>query len=148
MKKISLTLLASFAITTGLSAHCQMPCGIYHDKMVFNGLMEDVQTLEKGISVLTETSMDTIEGHNKATRWIVLKEQVCDNVASVVVKHFLQQRVKGNEENLDQKLRNAHQILVLSMKVKQNVDGGLVKELGEAIHSFQHLMVPDAEHQH
>ena len=40
-----------FALSIGqLSAHCQIPCGIYHDQMVIKGLEEDIETLTKSVN--------------------------------------------------------------------------------------------------
>jgi Nickel-containing superoxide dismutase. len=45
---------------SSLSAHCQMPCGIYHDQMVYDKIDEYYETMFKGVSVLDDNKFDTL----------------------------------------------------------------------------------------
>ena len=73
MKKVlaTLSVLACLAIASvDLSAHCQVPCGIYADDVVFGELMTDVQTIEKAMGQINELSADPTKNANQLVQRI------------------------------------------------------------------------------
>ena len=56
--KNSLLVLAGLVLASvNLSAHCQVPCGIYADDVVFGELMTDVKTIHKAMNQINHTKI-------------------------------------------------------------------------------------------
>lgn len=147
MKHFILAIL--FALSTGqLSAHCQIPCGIYHDQMVVNGLKEDVETLTKSVNAIHTNAKVTAQDQNQLIRWVMNKEKHADKLANTLVEYFLKQRITLDAEKLQDKVVSVHKMLVLSMKVKQSVDLGTVAELKKELNTFITLMDLDHPENH
>lgn len=143
MKK-SLLLLAGLcslgASVSSLSAHCQVPCGIYADDNVFVTLETDVKTIQKAMAELANEKTAT----NQKVRWVNNKEAHAQSIQDVVAQYFLAQRVKidgasNDKENYTQKLTLLHQITVYAMKCKQTTDMENAKKLSKAIADFKAL---------
>lgn len=157
MKKTrTLVILAALATAAGaatvliangaVSAHCQMPCGIYDDATRFALLEEDVATIEKSMNQIRDLS--TAEGDpehaNQIARWVMTKEDHAGLFTDVVVQYFLQQRVKAvapdaghDYEHYVQKLTLCHEMLVTVMKCKQTVDLANVEKLRTLLADFK-----------
>ena len=127
-----------------VSAHCQIPCGIYNDAMRFTMMEEHITTIEKSMKLIAELSEDPAENANQIVRWTTNKENHADELAEIVVKYFLQQRIKpiASPEGEDakeylEKLRLCHEILVASMKAKQSIDLQHVEQLKGLAAAFQ-----------
>jgi nickel superoxide dismutase len=120
-------------------SHCQIPCGIYHDDLVFGKLMENVTTIEKSVREIDSLSEkeQTALTVNSMTRWVINKEKHADDIATVMAQYFLQQRLKLDDANLGVKLTKAHRVMVMAMKVKQTVNLEIVDELKKSIQDFQ-----------
>ena len=126
-------------------AHCQIPCGIYNDEARFTLMEEHVTTIEKSMKLITGLSNDDPQSHtNQIVRWVANKEQHADELSDIVVKYFLQQRVKpvqatsGAERNTYVKhLTLCHGVLVTSMKAKQSTDLAHVEKLKKLIAEFK-----------
>src|SRR5947207_1435893 len=113
-KKIFIGILAAGLCHIGLiQAHCQMPCGIYHDDMVFDQIDQYVETMYKGISVLDDNKFANVKDKNEFVRWIIQKEKASDEAAALITEYFLQQKIKPNEEDTVKKLTAAHKLLTL-----------------------------------
>ena len=128
------------------SAHCQIPCGIYDDAMRFTMIEEHITTVEKSMKSIEELSEDPTGNANQLVRWVLNKETHADELAEIVTKYFLQQRIKpvASTEGDDgrkylEKLRLCHEILVASMKAKQTADLQYVKELRSLASDFRIL---------
>ena len=154
MKKIVL-IAALVAVTVVshqmVSAHCQIPCGIYDDPARFTALAEHITTIEKSMNQIGELSKDPGANANQVTRWVMNKEDHADQLSAIVTEYFLQQRIKpvaagsGHEREVYVgKLVACHQMLVASMKAKQTTDLGHVRTLRESLSQFKTLY----EHKH
>lgn len=126
-----------------VSAHCQIPCGIYNDPMRFTMLEEHIVTIEKSMNLITELAEDPAEHANQLVRWTINKEKHADEFADIVTKYFLQQRVKPVESletpggtKYVEKLRLCHEMLVASMKAKQTTDLEHVEKLRTCLAKF------------
>ena len=111
-----------------LSAHCQMPCGIYHDNMVYDQIDQFVETVYKGITVLNDSKFSTPKERNEYIRWVGEKESSCNNVAELILTYFLQQKIKPGEAATVKRLTCAHNLLFLLVAIKQNTDIDTVKQ--------------------
>lgn len=126
-----------FAAPVALNAHCQMPCGIYHDNMVYDQIDQFVETVFKGISVLNDSKFSTPKERNEYIRWVGEKESSCSNVAELILTYFLQQKIKPGEKDTVKKLTSAHNLLFLLVAIKQNTDLNTVKEFNGEWEKFK-----------
>lgn len=109
-------------------AHCQIPCGIYHDELRFEMIMEDIETIEKSMTEINEISKSSDKNYNQLVRWVNNKELHAQKIQDTVSEYFLAQRVKITPAD-DPKygdyvksLELLHQINVYAMKTKQTTD--------------------------
>jgi len=131
------TLASQLLIQTFVSSHCQLPCGIYHDEMVFDQIDQYVETMVKAISVLNEDNYKTVQDHNVSTRWIMLKESGSNEVADIITTYFLQQKIKPDEADTTKKVLSAHKMLFSLVKIKQMVDLKFLNDFYEEWEKFK-----------
>jgi len=137
----SIVALLTFSATPYLSAHCQVPCGIYSDETVLIDLHTHQSTIAKAMKQITELSKEPGKNANQLTRWINNKEEHATKIQTTMTDYFLAQRLKlaeadSNKESYLKKLTLAHQIIVLSMKCKQTTDLENAEKLHKAIDAF------------
>lgn len=130
-------LFAAVVNTSLLSAHCQMPCGIYHDDMVFDQIDQYVETMYKAISILKDNKSQTPRDRNEFTRWVLQKETASDEVADTITTFFLQQKIKPGEQDTIKRITAAHKLLFLLVGIKQNVDLAIVEEFADQWEKFK-----------
>ena len=142
--KIYTALFASFvfslaAIMPGQSAlaHCEVPCGIYDDQRRFEDMLEDQETIAKGMVKIREMAgkSDPLSV-NQMVRWISTKESHATNVQHTISQYFMTQRIKADKEGYAEKLAAAHAVMVAAMKCKQNTDADVANTLKEKIFDF------------
>ncbi len=143
------SILCSFAITATFTsaafAHCQIPCGIYDDAARFKALAEHITTIEKSINEITALSAKeklTPQEQNQLVRWVANKEHHADDLAEIVTKYFLQQRIKpakdaSGEATVAVHLTLLHKLLVGAMKSKQNADVATTAALKTTLAAFE-----------
>jgi nickel superoxide dismutase len=138
MKRIALLATTLMLLSqSNLSAHCQMPCGIYHDDMVYDQIDQFVETVYKGISVLNESKFATVKDRNEFARWVAEKESSCCETANLITVYFLQQKIKPGEDDTVKRLTSAHKLLFLLVAIKQNPDLEYVKQFNEEWEKFK-----------
>lgn len=144
MKVKCFLLMCAGLFFTGLnaSAHCQVPCGIYADDVVFGELMTDVQTIEKAMKQIIALGETPAENPNQLVRWVNNKESHAHNIQDTMSAYFLAQRIKlelkdSDPEQYAELVGLAHTVTVLAMKCKQTVDLANATALHEALHAFQ-----------
>lgn len=130
-------LFVAACYTLDLNAHCQMPCGIYHDDMVFDQIDQYVETVVKGITVLEDSKFKTIRERNEFIRWVMEKEKSSNDVAELITTFFLQQKIKPGEEDTPERLASAHRLLFLLVKIKQNADLKVVYDFYQEWEKFK-----------
>jgi nickel superoxide dismutase len=133
---MTLALMAA-AIPARVEAHCQIPCGIYDDEMRFAMLEEHITTIEKSMKLIDELSADPGKNANQLVRWVINKEDHADEMASIVTKYFLQQRLKLDDPEWAAKVKPCHEILFYSMKAKQTTDQANVEKLRAAVKALK-----------
>jgi nickel superoxide dismutase len=131
-----------------VEAHCQIPCGIYGDEMRFQMLEEHITTIEKSMKLITELSADPGKNANQLARWVINKENHADEMAAIVTKYFLQQRLKLDDPQWAAKVKPCHEILFYSMKAKQTTDHANVEKLSAAVKALKsaYFTKKQAEH--
>jgi len=138
---LAIVALFSFASTSSLYAHCQVPCGIYSDDTVLIDLQTHQQTIAKAMVQINELSTDAGKNANQISRWVSNKEEHATKIQDTMTQYFLAQRVKlaQSESNKDaylNKLSLIHQIIVHAMKCKQTTDPANAQGLLETIEAF------------
>ncbi len=128
-------------------SHCQIPCGIYDDDARFKEMAEHITTIEKSIKLIEELSAKgklSAQDQNQLVRWVANKEQHADAIAEIVTQYFLQQRIKPAPEGDDAAAKKyathlslLHQLLVGSMKAKQQASLDTVAALRKALAGFE-----------
>ncbi len=134
------------AASTGLMAHCEIPCGIYDDELRITLLEEHCVTIEKSMKMIGELSAADEINYNQLVRWVTNKEAHADELQYIVSQYFMTQRIKpapdGDEaarEKYTKQLSLLHRMLVAAMKAKQTVDPAHVEELRRLIEEFAAL---------
>ncbi|MDP4625275.1 MAG: superoxide dismutase, Ni [Akkermansiaceae bacterium] len=131
----------SFAAPTQLSAHCQVPCGIFDDQNVIDAMGTDVVTIEKAAQQIVELSKDPAANAQQIVRWTNNKESHAQSIQEKVLNYFLAQRLKLPETDADKelyakKLALSHEVIVAAMKCKQSTDPATVAKLKELMVTF------------
>ena len=148
-----IAVLAFLMVPSTASAHCQVPCGIYHDDARIQAMHEDATTIGKAVTKMVQiiehqdrclkskkcTLKERAKLQNQLPRWVATKEAHASRVITTVSEYFLTQKIKpvaakdpGYSAYL-QKLADHHAVMVAAMKTKQNADHGSVKTLNAAI---------------
>jgi len=135
-----------------VSAHCQIPCGIYHDQMRIDMMNEDIETIEKSMNSINEISAAENKDYNQLVRWVDNKETHADKIMEVVTEYFMAQRVKlvdssdktAHDKYLKQ-LEKLHHIQVYAMKCKQTTDLANVTMLKKLVKEFADLYFVPSE---
>lgn len=143
MKKFLLACLpVVFLSASPVSAHCQIPCGIYDDNTVIKSMHTDFETIEKASKTIIELSKDPAKNAHQLTRWITNKESHAQAIQEKVLNYFLAQRLKLPAADADKKtymakLELCHKIIVTAMKCKQSTDAKNVATLHDLLHDFE-----------
>ena len=159
---------AALALAVGLNAapapqpaaapapfHCQVPCGIYGDRMRIDMLMEDCATIEKGMAQIKEMESSQTMNSNQMVRWVVTKDEHAAKIQEQVASYWLAQRIKapveGGPEAREKYLKQLelmHGITVAAMKCKQTIDPAHVEAVRELALEFSstYFSAEDLEH--
>jgi nickel superoxide dismutase len=141
---------------TVVPVHCQVPCGIYGDKMRIDMLMEDTATIEKGMKMLQDMDKEEDPSKNQVVRWVMNKDDHAQAIQNTVASYWLAQRIKTPAEGADaaaqakygKQLELMHRITVAAMKCKQTTDSthpSTLRSLGLAF-SKTYFSAEDLEH--
>ena len=149
MKKLFLTILAallplSVAIST-VSAHCEIPCGIYDDQLRTQLIAEHATTIEKSIKQILELSKASPTNYNQLVRWVNNKENHATEIQHIVSQYFMTQRLKPDQEKYSEKLILLHKMLIAAMQCKQTTDLSPVSALRTHLKEFE-LLYFDTNH--
>jgi nickel superoxide dismutase len=129
------------AVPTNLSAHCQVPCGIYDDDNVIGSMHTDFLTIEKACTEIVALSKDPAANAQQLVRWTTNKDKHAQDIQDKVLNYFLAQRLKLPETDADkaayvEKLKLCHEVIVTAMKCKQSTDAANVEKLKGLLDSF------------
>jgi nickel superoxide dismutase len=143
MKKLILSLpavllLLLFSIST-VSAHCEIPCGIYDDQLRIQLIAEHATTIEKSMNQIMELSKANPTNYNQLVRWVTNKENHATEIQHIVSQYFMTQRIKPDQEKYSEKLILLHKMLITAMKCKQTTDLAHVNALRAHLKEFEML---------
>ena len=153
---IYLAVIVIINSSNNLFGHCQVPCGIYDDAVRIVLLKEHVATIEKAMNQIEQLSQSkrNAQNMNQLTRWVNTKEEHATLIQSMVADYFLAQRIKPKKKNEDGRQLYVDQTLVLqqiivaTMKCKQNVDNSRPKEVNKLLNQFVNLYFDDHGKEH
>ncbi len=138
MRRFIFTATACFLLSgASLFAHCQMPCGIYHDDMVYDQIDQYVETMVKGVAKIKDNKFSTPAERNEGVRWIMTKDRISDDTAQLITGYFLQQKIKPGEPDSIKRIESAHKMLFLIVGIKQSVDFKSVSDFAEEWEKFK-----------
>lgn len=141
-------LAAAAALPRTVSAHCQIPCGIYDDHARVEAMLEDVTTAEKAVKQIAELAdKSDAQSKNQLVRWVMNKEKHAQNIISTISDYFLTQRVNPAQKDYVERLVKHHAVIIAAMKVKQNVALKDVEELKKCVEALAGYY-PEPEHKH
>jgi nickel superoxide dismutase len=123
-----------------VSAHCEVPCGIYADQRRFEEMLEDQATIAKAVASMEEISTrlasePTVQDMNQIARWTTTKETHATNTQHIIAQYFMTQRIKPGGDNV-KNLVAAHAVMVAAMKCKQTADQATADALRKTILDF------------
>jgi nickel superoxide dismutase len=144
---LACTILTAVAIpllnAVAALAHCEIPCGIYDDKMRIAMIAEDITTVEKSMKQIVVLSAQKEKDLNQIVRWIENKEDHADKIAHTVTQYFMTQRLTpvapDRKQEYDlylKKLTILHNMLIQAMKAKQTTDLQVVESLRTLLDDF------------
>jgi len=158
MKLIATVTLLTVALVMWAApvlSHCEVPCGIYGDKMRFEMIAEHITTIEKSMKMITELGSAGEMNYNQIVRWVNNKEQHATEIQHIVSQYFLTQRIKPVDHSkaddyakYTAHLEMLHHMLVYAMKCKQTTDAAMVNHLREATANFRASYLGPEEEAH
>ena len=144
--KVATVAFMALLISQRLSAHCEIPCGIYNDELRASLITEHIGTIEKSMQQIAELSKAGEKNYNQIVRWVQNKEAHAGEIQHIVTQYFLTQRVKPADpadkaahEKYVAQLKALHGLLVAAMKAKQTTDLAHVATLRELLGQFRAL---------
>jgi nickel superoxide dismutase len=126
-------------------SHCDIPCGIYDDRMRIQMIDEHIATIEKSMKEIVKLQEEKPISYNQLVRWVVNKEDHANQLQEIVSQYFMTQRIKTDAKDYEKKVAVLHQLLVYAMKCKQTTDLSNTQKLRELIEQFEALYF---EHKH
>jgi nickel superoxide dismutase len=120
-------------------SHCEIPCGIYDDRMRIQMIDEHIATIEKSMKEIVKLQEEKPINYNQMVRWIVNKEDHANQLQEIVSQYFMTQRIKTDAKDYEKKVAVLHQLLVYAMKCKQTTDLSHTQKLRELLKQFEGL---------
>ena len=141
MNKIYLSFLVINLLASNIvSAHCQIPCGIYDDASRIILIKENFQTIKKSMDQIERLSdLSDPLSKNQTTRWIFTKEYHAQDIQDIISEYFLTQRIKETDKEYTKKLEHLHKLLVIAMKCKQTINTSYTDQANSLIDNFSIL---------
>jgi len=135
---LPIAIIISLLSSNWLSAHCQVPCGVYGDSARFAQMLEDQTTIAKAIAQINDlAAKNDAQSANQLSRWVSTKEDHANKIQKIIAEYFLTQRIKSSSEKYEDLLKGAHSVMVAAMKCKQGTDSKNADGLKTAIKNFK-----------
>lgn len=152
MKVRILLLLAMLALPKVVYTHCEIPCGIYDDEVRFSLLAENITTIEKSMTKISELSSGGEKNYNQLVRWITNKEEHAAKFVNIVTQYFMTQRIKEIAPDADgydvyvKQVTLMHAMIRTAMKCKQTTDLSNSAALSSLLKEFEKLYLAGHSH--
>ena len=125
---------STLLLQQNVSAHCQIPCGIYDDHARVQAMLEDAATVEKSVKLIAELAgKSDAQSQNQLVRWVMNKEKHAQQIIATISDYFLTQRVKTSQEDYAERLARHHAVILAAMKAKQNSEAKFATSLTASI---------------
>ena len=138
-----------------VNAHCEVPCGIFHDELRIELIKEHIETIKKSMNQIMEIQNSSEINYNQLVRWINTKEDHANKIQEIAEQYFLAQRVKFASPDDKEKyskyitqLTYLHEIVVYAMKTKQSTDLSFTEKLAESLVNFENAYFGPDAHRH
>ena len=128
-----------FLTATNVTAHCEIPCGIYDDELRANLIYEHSVTIEKSMKEIAELSKQNPVNYNQLVRWVSNKEEHATMIQHTISQYFMTQRIRPDAEKYIDKLSVLHKMLQTAMKCKQSIDLANIQTLRSLLKEFEIL---------
>ena len=135
-----------FITAAKVTAHCEIPCGIYDDKLRASLIYEHSVTIEKSIKKISELSKQNPVNYNQLIRWVSNKEEHATIIQHIISQYFMTQRIKPDTEKYLDKLSVLHKMLQAAMKCKQSTDLANIQTLRSLLKEFEILYFGQSQH--
>ena len=136
---LSAALLIAFWSGT-VAAHCEVPCGIYDDRLRVHMIAEHLVTIDKSMDQINKLSKEEPVNYNQLIRWTNNKEKHANEIQQIVCQYFLTQRIKPEDtKRYLEKLAVLHKMLIHAMNCKQTTDLSQVATLRSLLREFEIL---------
>lgn len=138
-----LTAVGVLFLSATAGAHCEIPCGIYGDRMRIAMIAEDIATIEKSMIQIVKLSKAGDKNYNQLVRWVTNKDHHATRIQETVNQYWMTQRIKpvptGDAKHATyiQQLSLLHGMLVSAMKTKQTTDLAHITKLRELLKKFE-----------
>ncbi|MBD3179308.1 MAG: superoxide dismutase [Candidatus Latescibacteria bacterium] len=149
-RKTSVLFLILMALSARTAvAHCEIPCGIYDDRMRIEMIREHIDTIEKSMNMIEKLTGSEEKNYNQIVRWISNKEEHAEALQHIVWQYFMTQRIKPVDPGDDgyghyaEQTVLLHRMLVHSMKSKQTLDMAHISALRKLVDSFEKAYFKD-----
>ena len=150
MRTIITSLAVGFlflAVTAAnVAAHCEIPCGIYDDKLRASLIYEHTVTIEKSINKIAEISKQNPVNYNQLIRWVSNKEEHATIIQHLISQYFMTQRIRPDTEMYLDKISVLHKMLQAAMKCKQSTDLANIQTLRSLLKKFEILYFGQSLH--
>lgn len=138
-----------------VAAHCEIPCGIYGDRMRIDLLQEHFETVRTSMQAIKKLEAAEEPNANQLVRWVVNKDAHANKIQEIVYQYFMNQRITPVDKS-DKKafkpyarqIVRLHRMLVQAMKCKQSTDESHVDALQSLLKAFEKDYFKTAEHDH
>lgn len=149
-RTITLTLSAiSLCLASSVSAHCQIPCGIYADAAEVAAITVDADTVIKACTMIEELAGKTDpQSAQQLVRWVTNKEAHAQAIIESISNYFLTQRVKASQEDYATRLAEHHAVIVAAMKAKQSASVETAEALKASIAVLEKHYPAEHAHSH
>ena len=153
----TVAVLALIATAAPVSAHCQIPCGIYDDELRVQLIEEHIGTVEKSMKKIAELSAAESVDYNQLVRWVDNKETHAQEIQDIVTAYFMAQRIKPAVDHDDKEAMNEyihklailHAIQIHAMKAKQGTNLEEIENLRKFTGMFREAYFGEAKpHKH
>lgn len=148
-------LLFVLILPTIVSAHCEIPCGIYTDKMRIDIIKEHITTIEKSMNQIIKLEKSDSINYNQLVRWINNKDDHANKIQEIVSQYFMTQRIKLVDESnkvsmekYQKEISLLHKMLIYAMKTKQTTDLKHCEKLQELIYDFYNIYFTEEQKSH
>ena len=145
---MAVTALAVLFFSVTAYAHCEIPCGIYDDRMRIEMIAEHIKTIEKSMKQVKKLATEKPLNNNQMVRWVMNKEAHAEKLQDIVWQYFMTQRIKPEDDNYTKKVTVLHKMLIYAMKCKQTTDVVHIATLRSLLDEFSKLYFSDQGHGH